>query len=85
MMAAGHPRIAFELDLFSALQQHHDEDSDYISRKGRTDSVRLWAVGQAEAVQRSLSLFAKPGLGSKGLFPEFYFYDFHSCHRAIDV
>ena len=84
MMAAGHPRIAFELDLFSALQQHHNEDTDYISRKGRTDSVRLWAVGQAEAVQRSLSLFAKPGLGSQGLFPEFYFYDCHSCHRAID-
>ena len=48
MMAAGHPRIVFELDLFSALQQHHDEDADYARRKGRTDSVRLWAVGQAE-------------------------------------
>ncbi len=83
MMAAGHPRVSFELDLFSALQQHHDEDADYLSRKGRTDSVRLWAVGQAEAVQRSLSLFAKPSLGSQGIFPEFYFYDCHSCHRAI--
>ncbi len=84
MMAAGHPRLAFELDLFSALQQHHDEDSDYITRKGRADSVRLWAVGQAEAVQRSLSLFVKPSLGSQGIFPEFTFYDCHSCHRAID-
>src|SRR5690606_3453783 len=28
MMAAGHPRTAFELDLLSALQQHHDEDAD---------------------------------------------------------
>ncbi len=52
-------------------------------RKGRTDSVRLWAVGQAEAVQRSLSLFARPGLGNQGIFPEFYFYDCHSCHRPI--
>lgn len=84
MMAAGHPRVAFELDLFSALQQHHDEDADYARRKGRTDSVRLWAVGQAEAVQRSLSLFAKPELASEGLFPQFYFYDCHSCHRGID-
>jgi hypothetical protein len=83
MMAAGHPRIAFELDLFSALQQHHDEDADYLQRKGRTDSVRLWAVGQASAVQRSVSLFAKPGLGTQGIFPEFYFYDCHSCHRTI--
>ncbi len=83
MMAAGHPRVAFELDLFSALQQHWDVDSDYIERKGRPDSVRLWAVGQAEAVQRSTSLFAKANFGSRGLFPELYFYDCHSCHRPI--
>jgi hypothetical protein len=83
MMAAGHPRIAFELDLFSALQQHHDEDADYLQRKPRTDSVTLWAVGQAEAVRRSTDLFARPGFGTEGVFPEFAFYDCHSCHRQI--
>ena len=83
MMAAGHPRISFELDLFSSLQQHHDEDADYAARKGGSDSVRLWAVGQAEAIQRSLSLFSKPGFGTEGIFPEFYFLDCHSCHRRI--
>jgi len=83
MMAAGHPRIAFELDLFSSLQQHHDEDADYAQRKGRTNSVQLWAVGQAEAVRRSADLFARPGFGTMGVFPEFYFYDCHSCHRQI--
>ncbi|HEY0960718.1 MAG TPA: multiheme c-type cytochrome [Novosphingobium sp.] len=84
MMAAGHPRVAFELDLFSSLQQHHNEDADYLRRKGRTDSLRLWAVGQAEAVQRSLGLFVRPELATEGVFPEFYFYDCHSCHRPID-
>lgn len=83
MMAAGHPRLSFELDLFSALQQHHAEDADYIRRKGRTDSVRQWAVGQAEAVRRQTDLFARPGYGSRGPFPEFYFFDCHSCHRPI--
>lgn len=83
MMAAGHPRISFELDLFSALQQHHDEDADYRDRKPATDSVRLWAVGQAEGVRRATELFAKPNFGQRGLFPEFYFYDCHSCHRNI--
>ncbi|MBV1916557.1 MAG: cytochrome c family protein, partial [Sphingomonadaceae bacterium] len=57
MMAAGHPRLSFELDLFSALQQHHDFDADYRERKGRVDSVRIWAVGQAEAVKRATALF----------------------------
>lgn len=83
MMAAGHPRLSFELDLFSALQQHHAEDADYIRRKGRADSVRLWAVGQAEAVRRQSDLFARPDYGSRGLFPELYFFDCHSCHRPI--
>ncbi len=83
MMAAGHPRLSFELDLFSALQQHYDLDEDYRERKGRIDSVRMWAVGQAEAVRRASSLFARPAFSSRGIFPELYFFDCHSCHRAI--
>jgi len=83
MMAAGHPRVTFELDLFSALQAHYDIDADYVRRKGRPDSVQLWAVGQAEAVRRSTRLFANPALASEGLFPQFYFFDCHSCHRQI--
>ena len=58
---------SFELDLFSALQQHHDEDADYAARKGRTDSLRLWAIGQTEAVRRSLTLFAVPRLATEGV------------------
>jgi hypothetical protein len=83
IMAAGHPRIAFELDLFSSLQQHHNEDGDYSARKGRTNSVKMWAVGQAMALDRSLTLFADARRGTEGMFPEFYFLDCHSCHRPI--
>lgn len=83
MMAAGHPRISFELDLFSTLQQHHNEDGDYVRRKRRPNGVTTWAVGQAMALERSLSLFATPGRGAQGMFPEFYFFDCHSCHRRI--
>ncbi len=83
MMAAGHPRISFELDLFSALQQHHNFDADYAARKGGASSVRVWAVGQAEAVRRSTSLFAQPKFAFEGAFPQFTFLDCHSCHRQI--
>ena len=41
MMAAGHPRISFELDLFSSFQQHHDVDADYMQRKGVADGEWL--------------------------------------------
>lgn len=84
IMAAGHPRISFELDLFSTLQAHHNEDADYAARKGRTNNVRVWAVGQAMALDRALTLYANPAFGTAGAFPEFYFFDCHSCHRRIE-
>ena len=83
IMAAGHPRISFELDLFTTLQQHHQEDADYRRRKGNVDSVRVWAIGQAMALERSLTLFSSPARGTEGMWPEFYFFDCHSCHRRI--
>ena len=80
IMAAGHPRIAFELDLFTSLQSHHDEDADYAARKGVAGGVKTWAIGQALAVKRTLALYpARSG----GNFPEFYFYDCRSCHRGF--
>lgn len=83
IMAAGHPRMAFELDLFTSLQQHHDEDADYTRRKGGVNGVRTWAVGQALALERALSLHAQSRFAQEGIFPEFYFLDCHSCHRRI--
>jgi hypothetical protein len=82
MMAAGHPRISFELDLFTALQRHHDEDGDYDERKGVQGGARVWAIGQAMAMRRTLDLFEAEGRGG-GLFPELVFFDCHACHRPI--
>ena len=83
IMAAGHPRVSFELDLFSTLQQHWDEDGDYFQRKGKTSNVRMWAVGQAMAIERALTLFSNAKIAQEGVFPEFYFFDCHTCHRRI--
>lgn len=83
IMAAGHPRVSFELDLFSTLQAHHDEDEDYVARKGRQSNVRMWAVGQAVVLERALTLYSDAKIGQEGVFPEFYFFDCHTCHRRI--
>lgn len=80
LMAAGHPRLSFELDLFTSLQSHHDEDSDYAARKPIVPGVKVWAVGQALAVSRALALYPPR---SGGAFPEFTFYDCRSCHRPF--
>jgi len=82
IMAAGHPRVSFELDLFSTLQKHYDLGANYAGRKPIPSGVKVWAVGQAMALERSLTLYSGHH-GQEGAFPEFYFLDCHSCHRAI--
>ncbi len=83
MMAAGHPRISFELDLFTALQSHHSEDVDYYGRKKVQTGVRIWAIGQAMTLKRQLQLFENPQLNKDGIFPELVFFDCLACHRQI--
>jgi hypothetical protein len=83
MMAAGHPRVSFELDLYSALQRHYDFDADYVKRKALASGIKFWAVGQAMAVDRALNLYADGVHSNEGAFPEFYFFDCQSCHRRI--
>jgi len=83
MMAAGHPRISFELDLFTALQSHHDEDLDYFDRKTVQPGVHNWVIGQAIALKQQLALFQNPALNTDGVFPELVFFDCLACHREI--
>lgn len=83
MMAVGHPRVSFELDLYSALQRHYDFDADYVKRKPLASGIKFWAVGQAMAVERALTLYADGVHSNEGAFPEFYFFDCQSCHRRI--
>lgn len=83
IMAAGHPRIAFELDLYTALQRHYDVDADFVKRKSWPSGVKVWAVGQALALDRALTLYGEPAHNGAGAFPEFYFFDCQSCHRTI--
>jgi hypothetical protein len=81
MMAAGHPSISFELDWFSESQRHYDLNDDYARRKTIARDVKVWAVGQAMALERALTLYDSSRGTQGGLFPEFYFFDCQSCHR----
>ena len=83
IMAAGHPRLSFELDLFSDRQRHYDIDKDYVGRKQAPGAVKTWAVGQAAAVDRALTLYSDDRRSQAGAFPEFYFFDCRSCHRQF--
>jgi hypothetical protein len=86
LMGAGHPRQSFELALFSILQPYHwDPDEDYTKRgKQAPNDVKLWAIGQAVAVDEVLDAMLDPNRNRLGLFPELVLYDCHACHHAID-
>lgn len=84
MMGAGHPRMPFELDTFTALQPAHFKiDDDYRQRKAVSRDVQTWAIGQAMALQRFLDLLLSPERGHDGIFPELVFFDCHACHHPM--
>jgi hypothetical protein len=84
IMGAGHPRISFELDTFTAIQPaHYVVDADYKERKGNPNGVQIWAVGQAMALSETMAGFLDPKRNPPGFFPELVFYDCYACHHSI--
>lgn len=84
IMAAGHPRMSFEMETFTHLQPaHFKTDADYIARKGQVDGVRIWAIGQAVAVATQIDILLDPRRGRDGVFPELTLFDCHACHHPM--
>ena len=82
IMGAGHPRMVFELDTYTAVQPaHFVVDQSYIERKGPVDHVRVWAVGQAVDLTKRMDALIEPKRAPKGLFPELVLFDCQSCHH----
>lgn len=86
IMGAGHPRLSFELDTFTAIQPaHYVIDEDYDKRKHVADGAQVWAIGQALAVVQTLDAVLDPKHGRNGLFPEIVFFDCHACHKPMSA
>ncbi len=84
IMAAGHPRLSFELEVFSQEQPaHYKVDADYEKRKGSISSVNMWLSGLVFKANNQLQLLQSEQFKQHGLFPELSFYECHSCHRAM--
>jgi len=84
IMGAGHPRMSFELDTFTATQPaHYVIDQDYKVRKRVANRVQVWAVGQAYAFEALLDAMLDPNRNQDGIFPELVFFDCHACHHPM--
>ena len=85
MMGAGHPRMGFELDTYTAVEPaHFVVDQRYIERKGPVDDVQVWAVGQAVDLGKRMDALLEPKRAPKGVFPELVLFDCQSCHHPYN-
>jgi hypothetical protein len=88
LIAAGHPRLAFEMSAFHAFMPHHWPDSKdrdpTKSPRGRTDfEARGWVVGQLVTAQASLELLADRAGAARKVWPEFAHHDCVACHHEL--
>lgn len=89
IMAAGHPRLSFELDTFTELwrtagrQPHYRVDEDYRARKSAERHSYTWAVGVLAESRQRLALLLDPQFAGNAMFPELGLYDCHACHRTM--
>jgi hypothetical protein len=84
IMGAGHPRMSFELDTFTAIQPaHYVVDKDYLQRKGALNGVQVWAMGQAKSLETVMEGYLDPKRNKDGIYPELVFFDCHACHHPM--
>jgi hypothetical protein len=90
LIAAGHPRLFFELAAYQRLWPRHWSPRD----KAESDddfTARSWAVGQAVALEavanqlahRAAKAEAAAAASKPHRWPEFAEFDCYSCHRSL--
>ena len=77
LIAAGHPDLTFELNLFSAVMPRHWKDSKDTPWLG----TKEWAVGQAMQLRDGLDRLARRARGPS--WPEFAESDCFACHHSL--
>jgi len=84
LIAAGHPRLRFELEIYSAnMPAHHRVDADYRRRKDAADGINLWLVGQLRNARTHMQLLQEDWMGPARIQPELAFYECFACHRPV--
>lgn len=84
MIAAGHPRLVFELDTYTAAEPaHYIIGKEYKKRKVVASAIQTWALGQAKSVQILMDGISNPVMFRKSAYPELSFFDCNSCHHRM--
>lgn len=78
LIAAGHPRLAFEFSWFQAMMPRH-----WRERSDPADAARAWAIGQLEVAATALRLLSDRAAGADRPWPEFAEFDCFACHHDL--
>jgi Cytochrome c554 and c-prime len=83
LMAAGHPRLSFELDTFLAIEPaHYRVDANYERRKPSYSRTQTWAYGQLAAAFTELMTLQGPRIDNGATFPELALFNCYACHMS---
>jgi len=83
IMAAGHPRLSFELDTFLALEPvHYRIDENYRRRKPSYTGTEVWCRGQLLTAQVQLLALQGPMITAPHTFPELALFNCTACHDS---
>jgi hypothetical protein len=85
LIAAGHPRLAFEFSAYHAMMPAHWSRREDLERHGPALEAKAWAVGQATAVEAAARLLAWRAENQENPWPEFAEYSCAACHHALET
>jgi hypothetical protein len=82
LIAAGHPRLTFELTVYQAHMPRHWSEKEEKARHADFEA-RAWVIGQAACAQASLELLAARAQPATRPWPEFAESDCFACHHDL--
>lgn len=83
LIAAGHPRLYFELSAYQSKMPGHWSRSGEILRHSSTAEARLWLIGQFVNAAASLEVLQQRAENRVAPWPEFAEYGCSSCHGDL--
>jgi hypothetical protein len=84
MMAAGHPRLVFDLETYGELWRTSGGREHYRKGPGKAaPAPEIWVAGLVTATRRQLDLVGQHA--GRGGMTDFGVYACHSCHRDLRV
>ena len=83
LIAAGHPRLNFEMSAYQArMPQHWRRDRD-IENNSSALEARLWAMGQVVTTKAAVNLLEQRATNLNAPWPELGEYDCYACHHEL--